>query len=68
MKLHLSMLGKKHSDDVPHVIKRVTSKVLPPFLFICRWIVRQIKRNGGSNDKAKTVIMTVIEEKSKFKG
>jgi hypothetical protein len=32
-----------------------TYLILPPFLFICRWIVqnytiqRQIKRNGGSN-------------------
>jgi hypothetical protein len=52
----------------PVVIHRSTYTILPPFLFICRWIVqfytiqRQIKRNGGSTQKLTSVYICTYRQ------
>jgi hypothetical protein len=45
--------GDDSTPSKPYLMEHDTYIILPPFLFICRWIVqfytiqRQIKRNGG---------------------
>jgi hypothetical protein len=51
----LAFMGQKPKPKAKRKTKHTLKIILPPFLFICRWIVqnytiqRQIKRNGGSS-------------------